>query len=370
MSSMGTGQRWLWLVAGLIGLLVGILLGTRFAWLDSGPSGELPPTLGTIVLAIVLVAGLGSLALILGIRRGTRRVGQAALLAAAMIVAGWPLGVGIGPHYQLARQAVGRVDVTLAAPVAGSLSAEAVCTTADNSDRIQQVEAASLGRLGIDAFGLRLLVMDSSVDVTSAAVTLFVNSRALIWSRPLDLAERGPGLRSGRGTFTESVPDPFRIEVAAEGGPSRVVTMSGSVTWSCQPPAAGPAPTLVAPLSLVGNLQGWFVLHGLVEMPHPCEGPGGCLPYGSAFGACSDGQAESIDGIVPWVGGHRARLHLVPGPQAATLTVEVDDGSPPQTATAPPTLGEQPSGQTLAADFELPAGRLSLWVEWVCGGSR
>ncbi len=129
-----------------------------------------------------------------------------------------------------------------------------------------------------------------------------------------------------------------------------------------------PAPTAVAPRSLIGNLQGWFVLHGLVEMPHPCRG-GSCLSYGYAFGACSRKQAGSIDGIVPWVGGHRARLLLVPGSQAAILTVEVDDGSPPQTATAPATLGEQPSGQTLAADFELPAGRLSLWVEWLCGGS-
>ncbi len=361
---MRTRLRWPWLVAGLIGLLVGVGLGAQFAWLDSGPSGELPPTLGTIVLAIVLVAELCSFALILGIPRRTRPVGQALFLAAAMFVAGWPLGANVGPHYQFARPTVGRVNVILAAPVDGSLSAEAVCGTADNSDRIQSVETASLGRIGIDTFGLRLFIMQSS-----ASITLFVNDHAPIWSKPVDLTDSGPEYENGRGTFTDLVANPFSIDVAAEGGTSEVVTMSGSVTWSCQPPPPGPAQTAVAPESLVGNLQGWFVLHGLVEMPHPCEGPGGCLPYGFAFGACSKGQAEAMDGIVPWVGGRRARLHLVPGPRAATLTVEVDDGSPPQTATAPPTFGEQPSGQTLAADFDLPAGRLSLWVEWFCGGS-
>ena len=144
------------------------------------------------------------------------------------------------------------------------------------------------------------------------------------------------------------------------------------MTWSCDTPATPDE----RDFAYGDTVQGWFVLRDAITMPHSCEREGGCLPYGHTIGVCDASQphlVEAVDGIVPWLAGGRARLHLVPGEPRSSLTVEVE-GQPARdpvegTSSVRSDLagGVATGTRIFTGRFELPEGSLGLDVEWFCG---
>jgi hypothetical protein len=147
-----------------------------------------------------------------------------------------------------------------------------------------------------------------------------------------------------------------------------LAVVRGSITWDC---TAGPAPTndpRADPTDETEPLQGWFTLHGIVNVDR--EAPGATFPFpGQASGLCSrqfELRTGAIETVVPWVHGLRARLVLIPERTRATLTIDLANGSVPETATAEAVVVERGTMRTLTAEFNLRAGRLRLEVWWDC----
>ncbi len=354
-----------WLIPAGLGLLVGLAIGASAGYAESAPGGGLfPKAFGQMVAGVAAIGGAGILGLILLVPERTRRAGGGLLVGAVGVALGWPLGMQVpGPRWQPPREVTGEVIFELRSPTTGHLAGLATCTTEANGSRISMVDAPAIGSVGIDTLGLRLQLGDSSV------AELLVNEHNG-YEGTLAVDEATADWHAGAATFVSQQAGIYRL---AGAPPDAAVT--GSITWRCGPATPGASVPTVAPE--VVRLQGWFELHGLVEMPDPCPGDGPCAPYGLAAGICSadaDLGTESIETKVPWLDGHEARLSLVPGRESATLSLQPDDGSPPETVSAPAQLErvELGGGETglfqLRADFVLGAGVLSLFVEWDCIG--
>ena len=363
-----TSLPWRWILPGAIGLGIGAVLGAQYAFLKGGPeTGLVPASFAPAFLGVVVLGGAGLLGLLLLLPSRTRAAGHLFLAMALAGAIGWPVGMMLGPHYEAAQHLEGSLEVTFSAPVAARLASRATCTTAANSDDVVFVDAPVLGWVGIDRIGARV-----SPRTSAARVELLVNEGSG-YAGSVTATNVGASFASGAGSF-EGIPGGrYRL-----GGDAGAAAVSGTVAWTCSR-TPSPSPDLTPEGEMMeGDLQGWFTLGGVVDMPHPCASDGPCLPYGRAMATCRrdvDLRTSSIETVVPWLGASRARLILETGRQTATLTVHVDDGSPPERVTGSATVIELHDGsivnrvgdRRLRADFGLAAGQLHLEVEWSCG---
>jgi hypothetical protein len=365
------------LLGSAAGFLAGALLGARYHFLDSsGASGGLFPVTFFITLAAIVLAGGGTLlGLVLLIPSGTRAAGRAILALAVAAGAGFPVGAALGPSWQFPIHTPGTLHLELAAPVDASLDGTVDCVTAANSTVVASLLAPRFGRVGVDEVGLTIGLAAGQ----KGTIQITVNG-TFAYEGTVDTT--GPGA-TGSADLT-GVPETGGNRL---GGPSGQATLDGAVSWSCisaEPDASsGPAatgPTAHTPgptpdTGGTGDLQGWFVLTGVVAIDPLGSDPPIPLP-GRALGSCRadlDLRTDRFDTVVDWVGGTRAHLILLPSRDSATLTVELDDGSAPRTVTAPATIEELMAGTSgivafrrIHASFELREGRLGVMVEWSC----
>lgn len=364
---------WLVILAIGAGIVIGAAAGARHAWLASEPGGMWSNNLfyDLIIGAVVVVLGLIGL---VGWARGSR-AGRNVLVGLLAFGVGWVAGDAFGPRWQGPRDVAGTVTVQLRAPMEADLTDVATCTTEANGDRIVGVTASGIGMVGVDDLSVQVQGLQADAE-DSGLITLLVNG-LYGYEGPLAAVQWTVDNAVGSASFTVTS-DGARI-----GGPTGSATVTGTLAWTCGGPAApspepdaptgGSAPS-ATPLVLQDAIQGYFDLHGLVEWV-TCPGTGPCQPYGHASGACSaalDLRTDGIQTVVPWTDDRQARLHLVPGRETSTLTVTLDDGSPPESVDAATALTEMMVGpwigyRAVEGEFELAAGTLRVYVEWQCG---
>lgn len=339
-----------------LGLLAGSGEGAWYGYWDSTPTAGsvLPPTLLPILAGGLLVVGLAVVGVLLSLAARSRPAGRLAFMALLGVVGGIPFGILAGPRYQPPQILPGTVSLELVEPIGASLTGPGTCTTVANGNQVLYLEALDLGPVGIDRLSFTAHLQPAPT------IDIRVNG-TFAYAGAISLSDTGIDGVSGHASFTAAAGGAVRL-----GGPSGGATAAGTVSWNCQPPALG-APTLGVSAGPV-LLQGYFKLEGIVEAAEA-----------RATGACSralDLRTDAIETVVTWVDGRQARLRITPGRETAALTVEFGDGSAPETATAPATLVELVGGvegsvstRRLDAVFELPDGRLAVFVEWECGDS-
>jgi hypothetical protein len=362
-----SGLDWWAITAAGFGLLVGGKLGWDYTAL-SNPNwtGMFPPTMGVMLSSIGLVIGLMVLGVILAIPSSTQPFGVWMMTSGGFVIAGFIVGSFLGPKWQPAQVSAGHVRLELVQPAAQVLEANATCTTPERDSRIGTIEAMPLGRIGIDELRLSVFWMPGNRSGDgSATIRLRVNTSAG-YEGSARVVEASGDRRTGRATFEG-------LESSSGWIGGNHAALAGSITWDCSGggPANGPLPS---PTERVASMQGWFHLHGIVTVDDDLPGPQPTPPFeGQASGTCSPAselRTDAIETVVTWVGGQRARLRLVPEPTKATLTIDLGDGSTPETATAPATvrfLNAAKTDRELSAVFQLRAGRLELKVDWWCG---
>lgn len=360
-----------WLLIGglVVAAGVGVAVGMEHAWLASEPSGMWPANLFYDLFTGAVVGVLAIVGLIAS-ARGSRR-GRNLLAGILAFGVGWVGGDVFGPRWQGPRDVTGTFTLNLLVPAVATLTGRATCTTEANGDRIVALSAERIGSVGIDAVGLRV---EGGLE---GFLMLRVNGLHG-YEGPLTEVESSADTLTGSAAFVAT------SDGARFGGPTGSSTASGTLAWRCDPPDSEESPTpestaggsapRATPLVLQDAIQGYFDLHGLVEWV-TCPPTGGCHPYGHATGACStalDLRTDGIETVVPWTDDRQARLHVVPGREASTLTITLDDGSAPESVEAATTLTEVQVGPWISprrveGNFELAAGTLHLFVEWDCG---
>lgn len=358
-------DRWSIACAGA-GLLIGGWLGARRGFqLDDPATWEwFSPEFGAFITAAGLFLGLGLLGLALSVVQSTRPFGIRVLTSAVFVAAGLPIGGALGPAGHPVESLEGRVRLALTVPVSEVLDATAICTTLPGTGRAGTVEAAPLGRVGIDELNLRL---DWSADAAAAAaparLALGLNADRG-YEGAMSVAESGHDRLTGRGTFAGAE----RVGTGIGGMPGAA---AGEISWDCTGGVVHTPQPWASPTDEVTLLQGWFHLRGIVTVEP--DAPGAAPPLeGRATGLCSrrdELHTRAIETVVRWLDGGRARLRLMPEATRATLTVEPGDGSATETRTAPATarlLNDARGGHSLTAVFQLRAGRLGLTVDWWC----
>jgi hypothetical protein len=378
--------RWRQIATIAFGLVVGYVLGSQHAWLESSDQGGfIPAEFLTTVLSAGILGSAALLGLLFLMGDKARAGGRSLLLFAAFGAAGWAVGYALGARWQDPVAHLGEAVLELAEPPGTRLTSAVTCWTQQNGDVIVRLRADSIGEVGIDRLGLELDIVTGTMNApASGRVDLLVNRRRG-YTGNASLSDLTANQASGRATFSELPAGVQRIGgwvssvdgstgAAIPGVPSGLDSLAGSVLWTCSPEPAPVAPPVEVPPEPV---QGWFALTGLVELREPGAGATG-VPYGYASGTCSMDsplRVDALETVVPWRDGARARLRLVPEQTSATLTVTVDDGRPAQTVRSAARLVETPSGastgsigsRTISATFPLAEGDLSLSVEWDCG---
>lgn len=361
------------ITAAAAGLWLGGQSGAAYGLRSGDPSDNVLFTQvsATAVMSVGAVLLAGLLGLILSAFESSSRLGKWILLATGFFVVGFPVGVAVGPKPVVALVSVGHVRVELAEPVGQVLEATATCSSFSNDTRILSITANPLGRVGVDLLRLKVSLsratgVEATVDNTPT-IEIGVDSswgyQGFDASRTVEVsADR----RTGRATFSDLHATSDRL-----GGPSGLETISGSIAWDCEPPTPRPTPgTPGAPNEEADFLSGWFWLDGIVTVDRDAPGVTGHRPGRAFSGECSPAspfRTRVIETVVPWLGGQRARLSLVPERTHATLTIDLGDGSTPETVTAPATVVEGSPDNILTAVFHTRAGRLELRVEWSCG---
>ena len=360
---------WAKLIPSALGLYFGASQGAEYGFLSGNPIhmewGS--PELGTGLSAVGIVIGLVVVGLVLQASDSLGDLGIAMLIGAVGFVVGFFPGVAFGPRWQLAQSFPGTVRVELAAPVGMAFDATALCTIRDNDTNVGTIDVVSLGTAGVDRLTLNVAMFGDGTgaartDNTFPRVKLGVNT-GFGYDGSAQLTEVAPDRRSGRGTLALQAGSTGRL-----GGQNGPASLSGTISWDCSSePGATPLPTQ-PPVVGDPSLQGWFQLHGIVTVEQGQPGQEPPFP-GQASGTCSVAyplRTGLIETVVPWVDGKRARLGLIPTRDLATLTIDLGNGSPVETATARPTVTQRNNDRYLAAVFDLAAGRLELNVDWFC----
>lgn len=248
--------------------MVGVLAGRAIAY--QGSLGGFS-AIGAAVLALFVIVAVVGLALIgliaTKFRRGHVSGAIGTLLAAASLLAVGALGgnataAAFGGLYRepvlLAAPGQTRVELQAGAiPFVARDGGQADCRSVPDSQAVADITALDLGELGSGTLRATISLPAQAAD--GATVELFIDGGDLpegsmqpSWSGPVQVTELGAGGASGKLTFTSlglanpaSKPDPAS-SVPTSAAPGWPTTISGSLSWTCQPWAT-PLPGSVAP---------------------------------------------------------------------------------------------------------------------------
>jgi hypothetical protein len=252
--------------------IVGVLAGRAIAYQGSvGGFGAVDAAV-LAMFVIVAVVGLALIGLIATkFRHGHVSPAIGTLLAAAGLLAVGTLGgdataasTGGLHHEPVVLTAPGQTRVELQAgaiPFVARDGGRADCSSGPDSQAVADITALDLGELGSGT--LRATIGLPAQTADGATVELFIDGGDLaegsmqpFWSGPVQVTDLGADGASGMLTFMDfelanpaTKPDPGS-SATASAVPGWPATISGSLSWTCQPWAT-PLPDSVAPLPSV-----------------------------------------------------------------------------------------------------------------------
>jgi hypothetical protein len=252
--------------------MVGVLAGRAIAY--QGSLGGFS-AIGAAVLALFVIAAVVGLALI-GLIATKFRHGQVSPAIGTLLAAAGLLGVGaLGGsataaafgglyHEPVVLAAAGQTQVELQAGAILFVARDgglAYCSSEPDSQAVAGITALDLGELG--AGTLRATIGLPAQAADSATVELFIDggdlpegSPQLSWSGPARVTDLGADGASGKLTFMNfqlanpaAKPDPGS-SVTTSAAPGWPATISGSLSWTCQPWATPSQSPVVPPPSV------------------------------------------------------------------------------------------------------------------------
>jgi hypothetical protein len=138
-------------VTSAFGLTIGYVLGSQYAWLESGEQhGLFPPEFLMTLLTVAIIGGAGLIGLLLLIGDATRGAGKYLLVTAAVSVVGWPIGNALGARWQYPVPHLGEAVLELDELAGARLVGAVTCWTQPNSDVIASIDGGPMGDIGID----------------------------------------------------------------------------------------------------------------------------------------------------------------------------------------------------------------------------